>query len=182
MGGGGGWGGGGGPPPPPPWALAFAGSTWFVEAFVPGEYKKHNDNAGLVSNKHISGGGLLSNGSSGSVVEPTAQAVATIRNTPQAFSHFTHEYSEGDVMIVDIQGVADLYTDPQVHSRAGFNHASPEYLLRSTLVSVKTAETSGIRVSQKIAKTVSRHAEISDRFRSDPAVLSRSVEERGDQS
>ena len=40
-------------------------------------------------------------------------------------------------------------------------------------ISVKTAELSAIRVSYKIAKTVSRHAvvQISDRFGSDPAVV-----------
>jgi hypothetical protein len=39
-------------------------------------------------------------------------------------------------------------------------------------IGVKTAEISAIRVSQKIAKMVSRHAEvqISGRFGSDPAV------------
>ena len=45
----------------------------------------------------------------------------------------------------------------------------------------KTAETLAIRVSQKIARTVSGHAEvqISGRFGSNPAVLSRSVEKTG---
>ena len=35
------------------------------------------------------------------------------RNTPQAFSHFSYEYTEGRLMIVDIQGVGDYYTDPR---------------------------------------------------------------------
>jgi len=46
------------------------------------------------------------------------------RNTPQSFSHFTHYYTEGKLMVVDIQGVIIkgqqgeiyIYTDPQIHS------------------------------------------------------------------
>ncbi|CAB3992800.1 eukaryotic elongation factor 2 kinase-like, partial [Paramuricea clavata] len=34
----------------------------------------------------------------------------------KAFSHFTFERSNHKHMVVDIQGVGDLYTDPQVHS------------------------------------------------------------------
>ena len=41
------------------------------------------------------------------------------RRTPQAFSHFSHEHTGGKLMVVDIQGVDDYYTDPQVHSRSG---------------------------------------------------------------
>jgi len=32
------------------------------------------------------------------------------RNTPQAFSHFSYQYTQGKLMIVDIQGVGDKYT------------------------------------------------------------------------
>ena len=38
------------------------------------------------------------------------------RNTPQAFSHFTYESSNHTLLICDIQGVSDSYTDPQLHS------------------------------------------------------------------
>ena len=34
----------------------------------------------------------------------------------QAFSHFTFERSGHQLIVVDIQGVGDLYTDPQVHT------------------------------------------------------------------
>jgi elongation factor 2 kinase len=34
--------------------------------------------------------------------------------TPQAFSAFSFFASGGNIMVVDIQGVGDLYTDPQV--------------------------------------------------------------------
>ena len=34
----------------------------------------------------------------------------------QAFSHFTFERSGHQLIVVDIQGVGDLYTDPQIHT------------------------------------------------------------------
>ena len=63
------------------------------ERAIQGEYLKHNNNSGYV--------------------EPHRRA------TPQAFSHFTFQASGGRLIIVDIQGVGDLYTDPQVHSIEG---------------------------------------------------------------
>eukprot|EP00960_Hanusia_phi_P007082 201984-Hanusia_phi.AAC.3 len=39
------------------------------------------------------------------------------RNTPQAFSHFTWEASGHKILVCDIQGVGDVWTDPQIHSR-----------------------------------------------------------------
>jgi len=41
------------------------------------------------------------------------------RNTPQAFSHFTWEESGKSILVCDLQGVGDLWTDPQIHSRDG---------------------------------------------------------------
>ena len=60
---------------------------------ITGEYIKHNSNSGYVESHR--------------------------RATPQAFSHFTFQASRGRLIIVDIQGVADLYTDPQVHTLEG---------------------------------------------------------------
>eukprot|EP01112_Ceratiomyxa_fruticulosa_P012324 TRINITY_DN3405_c0_g1_i1.p1 TRINITY_DN3405_c0_g1~~TRINITY_DN3405_c0_g1_i1.p1 ORF type:complete len:930 (+),score=265.74 TRINITY_DN3405_c0_g1_i1:296-3085(+) len=62
------------------------------EQFIEGEFQKQNSNYG---------------------------AVLSDRNTPQAFSHFTWEYSSQNLLIVDIQGVEDHYTDPQVHTKDG---------------------------------------------------------------
>ena len=64
-----------------------------VEVFVNGVYRKHNNNFGYVSEDE--------------------------RNTPQAFSHFSYEASQHSILIVDIQGVGDVWTDPQIHSRDG---------------------------------------------------------------
>jgi hypothetical protein len=61
-----------------------------VEPFLDGKYLKHSNNWGFV--------------------DPAD------RNTPQAFSHFTYHHSRGSCIVVDIQGVNDIYTDPQIHS------------------------------------------------------------------
>ena len=61
-----------------------------VEPYINGVYRKHNNNYGSVSEDE--------------------------RNTPQAFSHFTYEASGHNLLAVDIQGVQDLYTDPQVRT------------------------------------------------------------------
>mmetsp|Transcript_51192 Transcript_51192/g.128439 ORF Transcript_51192/g.128439 Transcript_51192/m.128439 type:complete len:730 (+) Transcript_51192:80-2269(+) len=61
-----------------------------VERYISGSYRKHNNNWGYVSKDE--------------------------RNTPQAFSHFTYHLSNHKLLICDIQGVGDLYTDPLMHS------------------------------------------------------------------
>lgn len=61
-----------------------------VEHFIEGNYVKYNSNSGFVSELH--------------------------RLTPHAFSHFTFEKSRHQLIVVDIQGVGDLYTDPQMHT------------------------------------------------------------------
>ena len=65
---------------------------YHVEHYIDGDYKKYNSNSGYV---------------------------ADCRQTPQAFSHFTFERSGHELMVVDIQGVGDLYTDPQIHTATG---------------------------------------------------------------
>eukprot|EP01132_Coremiostelium_polycephalum_P010049 gene10049-12318_t len=63
-----------------------------MELFMKGEFKKQNSNYG---------------------------SVFSDRNTPQAFSHFTYECSHTELIVVDIQGVDDIYTDPQIHTKDG---------------------------------------------------------------
>lgn len=65
------------------------GTLLCVEPFMQGEYRKSNNNAGYVSK--------------GS-------------DFAQAFSHFTHDFSGGKILVVDIQGVHSNLTDPQIHS------------------------------------------------------------------
>ncbi|XP_059168099.1 eukaryotic elongation factor 2 kinase-like [Physella acuta] len=64
-----------------------------LEHFIEGEYIKYNSNSGFVEEN--------------------------LRLTPQAFSHFTFERSGHQLIVVDIQGVGDLYTDPQIHTAEG---------------------------------------------------------------
>lgn len=70
------------------------GGAFAVEAFLDGPFTKHSNNAGFVADD-------------------------VVRLTPHAFSHFTFEASHAEEIVVDIQGVDDLYTDPQIHSADG---------------------------------------------------------------
>ena len=45
----------------------------------------------------------------------------------QAFSHFTFEASCHEQIVVDIQGVGDLYTDPQIHTNLGFEYGGKDW-------------------------------------------------------
>ncbi|KAM8837208.1 eukaryotic elongation factor 2 kinase isoform 1-T1 [Spinachia spinachia] len=65
-----------------------------LEHYIEGKYIKYNSNSGFVRDENI-------------------------RLTPQAFSHFTFERSAHQLIVVDIQGVGDLYTDPQIHTEQG---------------------------------------------------------------
>ncbi|PIO74937.1 MHCK/EF2 kinase domain protein [Teladorsagia circumcincta] len=67
-----------------------------LEHFIEGDYIKYNSNSGFVSD--------------------------VARKTPQAFSHFTFERSGHQMIVVDIQGVGDLYTDPQIHTVVGTDY------------------------------------------------------------
>lgn len=65
-----------------------------LEHYIEGKYIKYNSNSGFVRDDNV-------------------------RLTPQAFSHFTFERSGHQLIVVDIQGVGDLYTDPQIHTMKG---------------------------------------------------------------
>lgn len=74
------------------------GAPWFaVERFIAGKddygagFVKHNTNSGFVDREER-------------------------RKTPQVFSAFSFYKSNGTRLVADIQGVGDLYTDPQVLS------------------------------------------------------------------
>ncbi|KAB7504206.1 Eukaryotic elongation factor 2 kinase [Armadillidium nasatum] len=70
---------------------------YHVEHFIEGKYVKYNSNSGFVRSE-------------------------ALRMTPQAFSHFTFERSGHELIVVDIQGVGDLYTDPQIHTCSGSDY------------------------------------------------------------
>ncbi|KAF0694645.1 Aste57867_14484 [Aphanomyces stellatus] len=71
-----------------------------VEEYLPGVYVKYSNNNGFVG-------------------KDTSTTEERERNTPQAFSHFTFVSSDYRLMVVDIQGVNDSYTDPQIHTADG---------------------------------------------------------------
>jgi elongation factor 2 kinase len=73
-----------------------------TEHFIEGEYIKYNSNAGFVAGDN--------------------EDNACVRNTPNAFSHFTFAHSDNSLLIIDIQGVSDLYTDPQIHTIRGSDY------------------------------------------------------------
>ncbi|XP_034427170.1 eukaryotic elongation factor 2 kinase isoform X2 [Hippoglossus hippoglossus] len=68
--------------------------VFHLEHYIEGKYIKYNSNSGFVRDDNI-------------------------RLTPQAFSHFSFERSGHQLIVVDIQGVGDLYTDPQIHTEKG---------------------------------------------------------------
>ncbi|XP_078693061.1 eukaryotic elongation factor 2 kinase-like isoform X2 [Branchiostoma floridae x Branchiostoma belcheri] len=70
---------------------------YHLEHFIEGKYIKYNSNSGFVEDE-------------------------ALRCTPQAFSHFTFERSSHNIIVVDIQGVGDLWTDPQIHTKEGTNY------------------------------------------------------------
>jgi hypothetical protein len=94
-----------------------------VEPLLSGAYEKHNANDGGIftaQGSSSSGGG--SGGSRSAGVRAAGGSnpkLQFVRNTPQAFSHFTYAHSEGRMVVCDIQGVDDMYTDPQIHTLDG---------------------------------------------------------------
>ncbi len=63
-----------------------------VENYIPGQYEKYNNNAGWTST---------------SLSETSAVS--------QALSHYSWQLTHGYLLIVDLQGVAGVLTDPQIH-------------------------------------------------------------------
>ncbi|XP_032826051.1 eukaryotic elongation factor 2 kinase isoform X1 [Petromyzon marinus] len=68
-----------------------------LEHYIEGKYLKYNSNSGFVRDENM-------------------------RCTPQAFSHFSFERSGHQLIVVDVQGVGDLYTDPQIHTYQGTDY------------------------------------------------------------
>eukprot|EP01006_Ploeotia_vitrea_P024130 TRINITY_DN56869_c0_g1_i1.p1 TRINITY_DN56869_c0_g1~~TRINITY_DN56869_c0_g1_i1.p1 ORF type:complete len:690 (+),score=46.21 TRINITY_DN56869_c0_g1_i1:168-2072(+) len=69
-----------------------------IESFIDGTYAKFNTNAGSLT---------------------VSTETGRVRSTPQAFSHYTFERSGKKELVVDIQGVGALYTDPQIVTESG---------------------------------------------------------------
>ena len=65
---------------------------YYVENYIPGKYIKYNNNAGWITTN---------------IADQTLVA--------QAFSHFSYQFTQGYLIIVDLQGVGGFLTDPQIH-------------------------------------------------------------------
>merc|ERR550539_173477 len=72
-----------------------------VEPFLKGKYLKFNGNNGYVCS------------------EPSDRIDFEICELSQAFSHWTHCRTNGEEIVVDMQGAGFRYTDPQINSIAG---------------------------------------------------------------
>ncbi|ELK37862.1 Eukaryotic elongation factor 2 kinase [Myotis davidii] len=108
------------------------GSPLFhLEHYIEGKYTKYNSNSGFVRDD--------------------------ARLTPQAFSHFTFERSGHQLIVVDIQGVGDLYTDPQIHTEKGtdfgdgnLENSGDENMSDVTFDSLSSSPSSATPHSQKL--------------------------------
>uniref|UniRef100_A0A383WC16 Alpha-type protein kinase domain-containing protein n=1 Tax=Tetradesmus obliquus TaxID=3088 RepID=A0A383WC16_TETOB len=130
-----------------------------VEHLIEGDYVKYNSNSGYVATSPLplAPCGFESSTSNGtqqqqqqqqqqqsgsslaSAVSLNSQEQA-LRNTPQAFSHFTFEFTQGSALCVDIQGVGDLYTDPQIHTLDGQGYGDGNLALRGMALFFRTHE------------------------------------------
>ncbi|KAJ8604959.1 hypothetical protein CTAYLR_006883 [Chrysophaeum taylorii] len=95
----------------------FQASTWLtfvVEPELEGKFTKWNDNSGRVRESP-----LPRNDDGGGLKEFSSENVDDV---PQAFSHFTHHATNGQLLVCDVQGVWNqvdgfALTDPAIHSR-----------------------------------------------------------------
>ena len=70
------------------------------EIYIPGKFTKKNNNVGAT-------------------VPPSKDDTKVDLDIAQAFSHFSFEKSNQTLLICDIQGVENSYTDPQIHTQNG---------------------------------------------------------------
>lgn len=95
-----------------------------LEHYIEGKYIKYNSNSGFVRDDNIrltpqvSGAVAARRGCSPWLRGDNGVLLTSVVPL-QAFSHFTFERSGHQLIVVDIQGVGDLYTDPQIHTEKG---------------------------------------------------------------
>lgn len=101
------------------------------EKYINGTFRKHNNNVGAVvmtsaaaaaannSSSNSSNTSSNSNNSTNNAGNESEESLTQTQITAQAFSHFTYEESQGNVLICDIQGVDNQFTDPQIHTMNG---------------------------------------------------------------
>jgi hypothetical protein len=69
--------------------------VFIMEPMLKGVFKKHNNNYGEVYSD---------------------------QETPEAFSHYTYQKTQGKMLVCDIQGVGEFFTDPQIHTPIGTDY------------------------------------------------------------
>ena len=88
------------------------------EQSLEGRFKKYNNNVGAVCALSAEDAAdLRARVQSGAL--PAGFEHWDPQSTAQAFSHFSFEHSQGNVLICDIQGVENRFTDPQIHTMSG---------------------------------------------------------------
>lgn len=82
-----------------------------AEQTLAGAFKKYNNNVGAVC--------ALTADEAAELERTTSLQNWDPQSTAQAFSHFSWEHSQAQVLICDIQGVENRFTDPQIHTMNG---------------------------------------------------------------
>ncbi|KAM7330001.1 hypothetical protein ACRRTK_011614 [Alexandromys fortis] len=81
--------------------------TWFLEVFL---IYCHSANQWLTIEKYMTGEFRKYNNNNGDEIAPSN----TLEELMLAFSHWTYEYTRGELLVLDLQGVGENLTDPSV--------------------------------------------------------------------
>jgi elongation factor 2 kinase len=92
--------------------------VYFLEHYLLGQFEKHSSNFGFVG-RQLEAEPAPESGDTAHTRVGVLQRASLLRNprqTPHSFSYFSWHASGGREVVADVQGVGDIYTDPQIHS------------------------------------------------------------------